>query len=74
MRFFIFKSDVNPDVRAFAREDGRPDLPAQFAPWNEIGVVRDDQAPPHNLDRAVIEKAIEAQGFQLFRSKKAATE
>jgi len=30
-------------------------------------VIRPDRAPPHNLSRRAIEKAINGQGFQLWR-------
>jgi hypothetical protein len=69
MRMFIFKSQVNGELRAFAADQGGQQLPKQFAPWHAVGVVREDKAPPHNLNRDVIEKAIADQGFQLFRTK-----
>ena len=75
MRMFIFKSEANRELRAFAADQGGQQLPKQFAPWHAVGVVREDKAPPHNLNREAIEKSIASQGFQLFRTKakKAAT-
>jgi hypothetical protein len=35
-------------------------------------VIRPDRAPPHNLSRRAIEKAIKGQGFQLWRVKEPA--
>jgi hypothetical protein len=69
MRLFIFASDANIGLRAFAGDAAGRSLPDQFAPWREIGGVRPEGAPPYNLSRATIEKAISAHGFQLWRLK-----
>jgi hypothetical protein len=69
MRMFIFKSEANRELRAFAADPGGQQLPTKFGPWHAVGVVREDKAPPHNLDRGAIEKSIASQGFQLFRTK-----
>ena len=74
MRIFIFKSQANSALRAFAGEAGGQKLPSQFAPWHAIGVIRADKDPPFNVKRDVIEKAIAGPGYQLFKVKpKAAT-
>ena len=70
MRIFIFKSDTNPDLRAFSDDQDGNKLPAQFQPWHAIGVIRPEAAPPHNLSRDVIEASITSVGFQLWRMKK----
>jgi hypothetical protein len=70
MRFFIFKSETNPDLRAFGGELDGSRLPRQFSPWRAIGAVAPDRNPPHNLSRDVIETAIKDQGFQLWRLSK----
>ena len=70
MRIFIFKSDVNSELRAFSDDQGGSKLPAQFRPWHAIGVIRPDSVPPHNLSREVIEASITTDGFQLWRMKK----
>jgi hypothetical protein len=44
-------------------------LPDQFSPWRQIGAVRAENAPPYNLSHDLIEKAINAHGFQLWRVK-----
>jgi hypothetical protein len=44
-------------------------LPEKFRPWHAVGVIGPDKAPPHNLARDEIEKAIDARGFQLWRMK-----
>ena len=69
MRIFIFKSDINPELRAFSDDQGGNKLPAQFRPWHAIGVVRPELVPPHNLNREVIEASIAKNGFQLWRMK-----
>jgi hypothetical protein len=66
-RIFIFKSEANADLRAFGGDLAGMRLPSQFKPWRVIGAVAPGRAPPYNLSRDVIEKAIDGQGFQLFR-------
>jgi hypothetical protein len=69
MRIFIFKSESNDALQAFAGDPGGEKLPSQFGPWHAVGVIRPDKAPPYSLSRDVIEGAITGQGFQLFRMK-----
>ncbi len=69
MRIYIFKSEVNEGLRAFASDPGGAKLPDQFRPWHAIGVVGPDKDPPHALPRKEIETAIDLQGFQLWRLK-----
>jgi hypothetical protein len=68
VRRFIFKSEANTNLRAPEMRAGRK-LPDQFRPWREIGAVRSESAPPYNLSRDTIEKAISAHGFQFWRVK-----
>jgi hypothetical protein len=70
MRIFIFKSEVNPDLRAFGGDLDGSKLPSQFEPWSAVGAVAPEQVPPYKFPRDVIEKAIDDQGFQLFRLSK----
>ncbi len=69
MRIFIFKSAAKSGLRAFAGEAGGQKLPTNLGPWHAIGVIREDKAPPFNVSRDVIEKAIEGPGYQLFKVK-----
>jgi hypothetical protein len=69
MRIFIFKSQANSKLRAFAGDPGGRTLPAQFAPWHAVGVVAEGRDPPYKFSRGTIEQAIEKNGFQLFRDK-----
>jgi hypothetical protein len=69
VRIFIFKSESRSDLGAFAATPDRHDLPSKFGPWAAVGVVPADKAPPHRLDRKLIEREIELNGFQLFRTR-----
>lgn len=69
MRLYIFKSDANGGLRAFAGDMPGSRLPEKFRPWRAVGAVAPGAAPPHGLARDDIEKAIEARGFQLWRLK-----
>jgi hypothetical protein len=69
MRLYVFKSHANGELRAFAGDLAGSKLPERFRPWHAVGAVAPDAAPPHGLSRDDIEKAIEGQGFQLWRLK-----
>jgi hypothetical protein len=69
MRFYIFKSEVTKDLRAFAGDPGGSKLPGSHGPWTVTGVVAAEAAPPHKLSREAIEAAIETEGFKLWRLK-----
>jgi hypothetical protein len=70
MRIFIFKSEANPDLRAFGADLAGSRLPSQFRPWHAIGAIAPDREPPHNLSRGAIEAAINDCGYQLWRLTK----
>ena len=70
MRIFVFKSEVNPHLRAFGGDLAGSQLPKQFSPWRAIGTIAPGQNAPHSLSRDVIEAAIKEQGFQLWRFSK----
>jgi hypothetical protein len=69
MRLYVFKSDANDELRAFASDIVGSQLPERFRPWHAVGAVAPDAAPPHGLSREGIEKAIGVHGFQLWRMK-----
>ncbi|MDR3423198.1 MAG: hypothetical protein P4L80_18505 [Xanthobacteraceae bacterium] len=73
MRFFIFKSEANPELRAFCADLAGAGLPSKFRPWHAVGAVGPDHDPPHKLSRAVIETAINDRGYQLWRLNKKTT-
>jgi hypothetical protein len=72
MRIFVFKSEPNPELRAFGGDLAGIKLPAQFKPWRAVGTIAPNQDLPYKLARDDIEKAISECGFQLFRLKKTA--
>jgi hypothetical protein len=72
MRIFIFKSEANPELRAFGGDLAGIKLPVQFKPWRAVGTIAPNQDLPYKIARDDIEKAISECGFQLFRLKKTA--
>jgi len=74
MPIYIFKSETNDALYAFAGDLEGSKLPVQFAPWQQTGTVRVGEPPPHNFSRFHIESAIKLHGFQLWRMKPAAAD
>jgi hypothetical protein len=70
MRIFIFKSEASPGLGAFSGDVAGLQLPSQFKPWRAVGAIAPHRDPPYKLSRDVIEAAIAARGFQLFRLSK----
>ena len=69
MRLFMFKSEGNRGLHAFAPDPGGEHLPSRHGPWTVVGVVREDKDPPYRMSRAAIEQSIADQGFQLYKLK-----
>jgi len=67
MRIYVFKSETTDRLRAFAGDPDVNKLPRQHGPWTATGTISPNNAPPYNLSRDAIEKAINAEGFQLWR-------
>jgi hypothetical protein len=67
MRIYVFKSETTAGLRAFAGDPDVNKLPRLHGPWTATGTILPDSAPPYNLPRDAIEKAINAEGFQLWR-------
>jgi len=67
MRIYVFKSETTDRLRAFAGDPDGNKLPRQHRPWTATGIISPDKSPPHNFSRDAIEKAIKAEGFQLWR-------
>jgi hypothetical protein len=67
MRIYMFKSETRDDLRAFAGDLVGSKLPQRHGPWTATGIVGPEKDPPHKFSRAAIEKAIDAEGFQLWR-------
>lgn len=72
MRLFMFKSEGNRQLHAFAPDPAGEQLPPRHGPWTAVGVVREDKDPPYQISRTAIEKSISDQGFQLYKTKKMA--
>jgi len=66
VRIYIFKSEKN-NLQAFANDPGGAKLPKQHGPWTVVGIVAPGNDPPHKISRVTVEKAIESEGFQLWR-------
>ena len=70
MRIFIFKSEANPELRAFGGDLAGLTLPSQFRPWRAVGAIAPDRELPYNLSRESIETAINNSSYQLWRMRK----
>jgi hypothetical protein len=71
MLIYMFASEANPNLHAFAGDPSGSKLPENHAPWIAAGLIKSDQHPPHRFSRAKIEAAIKLSGFQLWRLKRA---
>jgi len=69
MQIYMFTSEANPDLHAFAGDSAGSQLPESHGPWGAAGSLASDQHPPHRFSRARIEQAIKIIGFQLWRLK-----
>jgi hypothetical protein len=67
IRIYIFKSETRKNLRAFAAEPRGSTLPERHGPWTAIGIIGPTSLPPHKMSRETIEKAIAAEGFQMWR-------
>jgi hypothetical protein len=64
---FMFKSQSRQGLHAFTGDRAGEQLPRRFRPWQAQGMIDRNQAPPHALSRAAIERSIRDNGFQLWR-------
>jgi hypothetical protein len=69
MRIFIFKSEANPDLRAFGGDLAGIKLPGQFKPWRAVGTIAPNQDPPYKIARDDIERRLTNAAFSFFDSK-----
>jgi hypothetical protein len=67
MRIYVFKSETQDKLRAFAGDPDVNKLPSQHGPWTATGAIAPGAIPPHKFSRQAIEKAIGTEGFQLWR-------
>jgi hypothetical protein len=70
IRIFVFKSETNKELHAFAGDLAGYKLPSQFKPWHATGAIAPDREFPYNLSRAAVETAIKDHGYQMWRVKK----
>jgi hypothetical protein len=70
VRLYIFKSETRDRLCAFASDPAGSKLPKNHGPWTVTGIVGPENAPPHNISRATVEQAIEAAGYQLWKTPK----
>jgi len=74
MRIFVFKSETNRELHAFAGDLSGFRLPSQFKPWRATGAIAPDREFPYKLSREAIEAAIREHGYQLWRAKRTAND
>jgi hypothetical protein len=67
---YKFSSSVTNGLFAFAGDADGSLLPEKHGPWKTNGGIRPGEPIPHRLDRDTVERAIEDQGYQLWRMKK----
>ena len=68
MRLYMFTSQAKSDLHAFAADERGTRLPPKYAPWGLTGTLGTRASPPHNFARRDIERAVESDGFQLWRT------
>lgn len=67
IRIYIFKSETRKNLCAFAADPRGTALPERHGPWTATGIIGPASPPPHRMSRETIEKAIAAEGFQMWR-------
>ena len=69
MRIFVFESQTREGLHAFAGDIAGNRLPGRVGPWRLIGGSPPGGSLPHGISRKMIEHAITAKGFQMWRLK-----
>ena len=69
MRIFIFESQSRDGLCAFAGDIAGTRLPGRVGPWRLVAGSPPGSSLPHKIPRRMIERAIGAQGFQMWRLK-----
>lgn len=73
MRIFVFKSQTRQGLHAFAGDIAGTRLPDRVGPWRLTGGSPPGASLPHGIQRRMVEGAIRAEGFQMWRLKAAQT-
>jgi hypothetical protein len=68
-KIYMFESTTKTGLCAFAGDSTGSQLPERHGPWRTTGTVLPNHALPHRIKRDIVEKAIEGEGFQLWRMK-----
>jgi hypothetical protein len=74
MRIYVFASESRKGLHAFAGDSSGSRLPARVGPWRCLFAAAPGASLPHGIARRTVERAIVAEGYQLWRMKFAATE
>ncbi len=69
MRIFLFESQTRQGLHAFASDIAGTRLPDRVGPWRLVSGSPSGGLLPHGIPRRMIERAIGAEGFQLWRLK-----
>ncbi len=69
MRIFVFESQTRQGLHAFAGDIAGSKLPDLVGPWRLISGSPPGGELPHKLPRRMIERAIVADGFQMWKLK-----
>ena len=69
MRIFVFELQTRMGLHAFAGDIAGSRLPARVGPWRLIHGSPPGGSLPHGIPRRPIERAIVADGFQMWRLK-----
>jgi hypothetical protein len=67
---YKFASTGRENLFAFAGDRSGSKLPERHGPWRPTGNIKASEPLPHRLDRGTVERAIDDQGFQLWRMKR----
>jgi hypothetical protein len=71
MRIYIFRSETRKELRAFAGDPAAASSRRSMVPGPLLGLSH-QREPPYKFSRDVIQEAIDAEGFQLWRLGKKA--
>jgi hypothetical protein len=69
MRIFAFASETRPGLHAFAGDKVGSRLPPVAGPWRVLFGSAPGSHLPYGISRSAIERAIRAEGFQMWRVK-----
>jgi len=69
MRIFAFASESRPGLHAFAGDKIGSRLPSVAGPWRILFGSAAGTHLPYGISRPAMERAIRAEGFQMWRVK-----